>query len=88
MGKYDDAAKQSADETDKELLPKLKSLTVLKEGTIERLIPESDRAAVKDLIAAVNQATDDNKLSNALANFTAKATEVGIKAVRKLVLGI
>ena len=88
MGKYDDAAKQAADETDKELLSKLKSLTGISEEKLAGLVPESDRAAVKDLIAAVNQATDDNKLSNALANFTAKATEFGIKAVRKLVLGI
>ena len=88
MGKYDDAAKQSADETDHELYSALHRITDVSDEKINELVPESDRAAVKDLIAAVNQATDDNKLSNALANFTAKATEFGIKAVRKLVLGI
>ena len=88
MGKYDQAADDAAHETDKELLPKLKELIKLSDDKIEELVPESDREAVKELILAVQQATDDNKLSNALANFTAKATEVGIKIVRKLVLGI
>ena len=88
MGKYDHAADDAAAETDKELLPKLKELTKLSDEKIKELIPETDRETVKELILAVQQATDDNKLSNALANFTAKATEVGIKIVRKLVLGI
>lgn len=88
MSKYDDIAKKAMDDTVKELLPKLKELTKLSDEKLMELIPESDKAAVKELIAAVNQATDDNKLSNALANFTAKATEVGIKIVRKLALGI
>ncbi len=87
MGKYDDAAKEAADETDKELLPKLKSLTGISEEKLAEMVPESDKEAVKELIAAVSQATNDNKLSNAWANFAAKATELGIKAARKMILG-
>ena len=88
MGKYDDAAKQAADETDKELLPKLKSLTDLSDEKIAHLFPESDRAEIKKLVSAVKLSTDNNKLSNAWANFAAKASEFAIKGARKLVLGI
>lgn len=88
MSKYDDAAGDAAAETDQEFLDQLKNLTELPAEKIKELVPECDQEAVKELIAAVQQATDDNKLSNALANFTAKATEVGIKVVRKLALGI
>lgn len=88
MGKYDKIAKKAAAETNKELSENLHRLIGLNEDKLNELVPESDREAVKELIAAVEKATDENKISNALANFTAKATEVGIKAVRKLVLGI
>jgi len=87
MSKYDDAAEAAAKQTDRELIGKLSEITSFPKDKLDGLVPDEDRQYAEELIAVVNGHSDNNKVSNAWFNFAAKASDVAIKAVRKIVLG-
>ena len=80
MGKYDDAAKRAGEAVLKEFASDIEEL---KTTNLERMFPNiTDQKLARELIAAVNKATEKNELMTAFAVFGAKASAAGISAMR------
>lgn len=88
MNQFDDAAEEAAAETDAKLYEKMVAVTSISYEKIREMVPAADYQYAYDLASEIEKHTDNNKVSNAWANFTSKATDLGIKAMRKLIFGV
>ena len=88
MNQFEDAAEEAAAETDAKLFEKMQALTSISDDKIREIVPAADYAHAQELARAIEEHTDNNKISNAWKNFVSKASDLAIKGMRKLVLGV
>lgn len=87
MGRFSDAAKDAAAETDKTFESEIMKLTAVSSKDLNVLFPDKvDRRAVTKLIEKLRKSTSQNHIRTALKSFSLAASEVAFKAARKLVL--
>lgn len=84
--KYAEAAKKAQQQTDEEYQKIISGLTRLTNDEIEKLFPErADKQKLLELMALVNEGTDDNQKIIKLKENTEKFGAIAIKLLKLLV---
>lgn len=84
MGKYDDIANQTANETDKDLKEDIEQMLSVNGELLEKMFPSlNDRKLVQDLISVVQKSTNRNETVTAYKVFAASVTKEGLKAFKE-----
>jgi hypothetical protein len=82
MGKYADAAKNAASQTNQDLSQELSNITGLSKDRLKALFPEPiDQNYVKELIGIVNSATAENDKINQLKDKAETCGKVALKLI-------
>lgn len=84
---YDEAAEGAAKDADAALVDRLAGLEPNALKKLAEAVPEADKQRVRELMEAVDFATERNARAQAWARFAEGASEAALQLARKAVLG-
>lgn len=83
MGRYDEASKRAAKQTDQELSEEMKKVTRLDENTLIKLFPTpADMGKLQELMEIVNASTGQNEKVAKFKEGAEKFADVAIKLIK------